>query len=374
MKISSKILSSIIVFTILTIAIIFVFKGYIEHNYVDNKVDNAYDFYNSQAPSLDEYAEYLVDNGFIVSKQEITPYSTPDNRVCHSSKGVISVSNVQGESIYATINEQVVNDIIHSVNIVSGIFVLMIFLNMLVYFLVIHIFVIKRVNDIKEAMDEFKMCPVATNLPSNFNDELTELNLSFNELTEVIVANQNDRDQLIGALSHELKSPLSKIKAMISMNQDGIEPYSDQEYLNEKVDGLIGDMNTEITKVIEFYREKQPVEQLDVSAIFNELLTNQGVEVKFDVVEPFIISAQQISVEMILKNIITNLEKYAVSDSIVVTINNDEIMIENKINDVVETNGSKLGNKINEYLASTQGLKVTNNEDNGVYNVVISKI
>jgi len=81
-------------------------------------------------------------------------------------------------------------------------------------------------------------------LPGNLSpddmDELHQLSVGFNQMTEKLEKNEEIRKQLIGDVSHELRTPLAFIKASIEGIVDGIIPSSPQSFLEiqEEIDRL----------------------------------------------------------------------------------------------------------------------------------------
>ena len=88
-------------------------------------------------------------------------------------------------------------------------------------------------------------------LPGNLSpddmDELHQLAVGFNQMTEKLEKNEEIRKQLIGDVSHELRSPLAFIKASIEGIADGIIPASPQSFLEiqeeiERLARLVNDL------------------------------------------------------------------------------------------------------------------------------------
>lgn len=64
----------------------------------------------------------------------------------------------------------------------------------------------------------------ATRLPEGRRDELGELAQSFNRLGEALLRHEQARREWVAASSHELRTPISVLRAQIEAMQDGIRP------------------------------------------------------------------------------------------------------------------------------------------------------
>jgi two-component system sensor histidine kinase BaeS len=71
-------------------------------------------------------------------------------------------------------------------------------------------------------------------------DEIGQLCKSFNTLAQTLAANEKSRALWIADISHEMRTPVSVIKAQIEAMQDGIRPLSQQnlDLLYDKTQGL----------------------------------------------------------------------------------------------------------------------------------------
>lgn len=72
------------------------------------------------------------------------------------------------------------------------------------------------------------------------SDELGQLCHNFNELANTLAANEKARKQWVADISHEMRTPLSVIKAQIEAMEDGIRPSSPENLalLKSKIDSL----------------------------------------------------------------------------------------------------------------------------------------
>ncbi len=87
----------------------------------------------------------------------------------------------------------------------------------------------------KLASGDFKV-----RIENTSRDELGELCENFNELAHTLMANEHARKQWVADISHEMRTPLSVVKAQIEAMQDGIRETSDKNLgvLKDKIDSL----------------------------------------------------------------------------------------------------------------------------------------
>src|SRR5690606_4046560 len=71
-------------------------------------------------------------------------------------------------------------------------------------------------------------------------DEIGQLCRNFNQLAQTLQANEQSRAHWIADISHEMRTPVSVLKAQIEALQDGIRPLDKQclELLHSKVSSL----------------------------------------------------------------------------------------------------------------------------------------
>ncbi|MBX2857463.1 MAG: HAMP domain-containing protein [Cellvibrionaceae bacterium] len=105
-------------------------------------------------------------------------------------------------------------------------------------------------------------------------DELGQLCNNFNELAKTLSANENARKQWVADISHEMRTPLSVIKAQIEAMQDGIRPATPKNLglLKSKIDSL----NSLINDLYELSLSDLGAltytkESVDISALIDEI-------------------------------------------------------------------------------------------------------
>lgn len=112
-------------------------------------------------------------------------------------------------------------------------------------------------NGFVSAVREMSTGNLGTRVPVESNDEVGELAAAFNDMVERLQSSfererdlENARKELFGAVSHDLRTPLASIRAMIESINDGVVADDDTKarYLTtiqsevENLSGLIGDL------------------------------------------------------------------------------------------------------------------------------------
>jgi signal transduction histidine kinase len=180
--------------------------------------------------------------------------------------------------------------------------------------------------------------------------ELAEVSAAFNEMAESIEQLFDARRQLVAWASHDLRTPLASLRAMIEALEDGLA--SSDEYLpaiREQVDRL----STRVDDLFELARIDAGLLLLDLeSSTLGELIAgclrsldaeararNVQLEARFNPSDPPVRIAPD-KVERVLLNLLTNAVRHTPSDgavSIVVEPDGDHVVV------AVEDTGTGLG-------------------------------
>ncbi|MCQ8883568.1 two-component system sensor histidine kinase EnvZ [Pseudoalteromonas shioyasakiensis] len=98
--------------------------------------------------------------------------------------------------------------------------------------------------------------------------EVIEVTRAFNQMSRGIAALENDRRLLMAGVSHDLRTPLTRIRLATEMMSD------DEDYLREGIIHDIEDMNAIIDQFIEYLRhhKREELELEDLNAIVSEVV------------------------------------------------------------------------------------------------------
>ena len=153
-------------------------------------------------------------------------------------------------------------------------------------------------------------------IPIRQHDELGRLSYAFNDMTQKIKEMIHARDQLLLDVSHELRSPITRMKVALEFLPTSKEKKNIQDDLAE--------METMITEILESERFKNGNGKLDlkqhnISQLISEVAENYkdtppGVRLK-NIPQKASLKIDLDRTRIVLKNIIENAIKYSTLDS-----------------------------------------------------------
>jgi signal transduction histidine kinase len=153
------------------------------------------------------------------------------------------------------------------------------------------------------------------------NDEISTLSLVFNKLMDQIIESQEKKDEFIGIASHELKTPLTTIKAYLQVLDSIENRQPNKQYIQKSSDNvnklqqLISDL-LDVSK-IQSGQLRLNIDEFDVDLLIDETIAAfQIVSVHHKIVRngPLIhqvISADRQRIEQVLINLLSNATKYS---------------------------------------------------------------
>ena len=147
------------------------------------------------------------------------------------------------------------------------------------------------------------------------NDELALLSQNFNTLIGEIKQLLQQKERLLSDVSHELKTPLAKIRLLIAM----VRP----EEKIQKIDRHIDYLDSIITNILISDKLTMPYTNLEIDKIKIQTLINQGIELSKNKkvvckeLNMSIVKCDVIKIAIVIKNLLDNAEKYAPSSQAV---------------------------------------------------------
>ncbi|NMM41310.1 two-component system sensor histidine kinase EnvZ [Pseudoalteromonas arctica] len=108
----------------------------------------------------------------------------------------------------------------------------------------------------------------STKLEEHGSTEVIEVTRAFNQMSRGIAALENDRRLLMAGVSHDLRTPLTRIRLATEMMSD------EEDYLREGIIYDIEDMNAIIDQFIEYLRhhKREELALEDLNAIVSEVV------------------------------------------------------------------------------------------------------
>ena len=143
------------------------------------------------------------------------------------------------------------------------------------------------------------------------SDELALLSQNFNKLIQEIKQLLQQKERLLSDVSHELKTPLAKIRLLIAM----VEPGDKIQKIDKHVDYL----DSIITNILISDKLTMPYANLDIDKIEIQNLINQAIELSKNKkvvsrdTNRTVIRCDVIKIAIVIKNLLDNAEKYAPS-------------------------------------------------------------
>jgi signal transduction histidine kinase len=150
------------------------------------------------------------------------------------------------------------------------------------------------------------------NVPVKGRDELGELTESFNSMKNRVKEMLHARDQLLVDVSHELRSPLTRMKVALEF----IEDEKVRENIGEDIDGL-EKMITEVleTERLKHLNGKLDTAEFDIIRLIREVSNEPGTsgrDISIDCPDtPVMINADRDLVRTVIRNVLENATKYS---------------------------------------------------------------
>lgn len=186
--------------------------------------------------------------------------------------------------------------------------------------------ILKPIKYLSAGVDELSKGNLDSNIPIKSRDELAYLSQSFNEMTKKIKNMIKARDQLLLDVSHELRSPITRIKLALEFIKD--------DKSKESISSDIKEIEVMITEILESERLKNENGKLKLTKCNVYNLLNEVAEYYKDSKPPLVIkdvskdlelNIDEIRIKLVFKNLIDNAIKYSHPQSRPVTIFVEEL-------------------------------------------------
>lgn len=143
--------------------------------------------------------------------------------------------------------------------------------------------------------------------------EVRRLTRTFNHMSSSIKRLIEERNLMMAGVSHDLRTPLTRIRLATEMMSSG------DEYLKESINADIDESNGIIDQFIDYIRpdEGLDTQQIDLTQLIHDVLlmqTDQGLEVDLELPEEAVrVACNPISIRRILNNLSGNSLRYGAS-------------------------------------------------------------
>jgi signal transduction histidine kinase len=178
----------------------------------------------------------------------------------------------------------------------------------------------RRIGAFAEAADRFGRNPDSPPLPEEGPYELRQAAGAFNRMQARIQRLVSDRTMMMAAVSHDLRTPLARVRFRINELEPPVRDAIAEE---------IQQMDELITQMLSFTRDALPHAErrrFDLSALAQSLvddLADSGADVTFRGPEKLTVEANLAAVRRVLGNLLDNALKYAGHARVELKVEND---------------------------------------------------
>jgi signal transduction histidine kinase len=176
--------------------------------------------------------------------------------------------------------------------------------------------ILKPVRWLNDGVREVSRGNLKHRVPLKRSDELRDLAAAFNDMTERIRDMLHTKEQLLLDVSHELRSPLTRVKVALEFLPDG--------RAKESITGDVAEMEKMINEILETARMhhlhgKLKVERVLLTDLLKDILSefeNQSPGVQAaDIPTGTAIKVDSEQIKTVFKNVLTNAVKFSNPDS-----------------------------------------------------------
>ncbi len=157
--------------------------------------------------------------------------------------------------------------------------------------------------------------------------EIVSVTRAFNHMSKGIKQLEDDRNLLMAGISHDLRTPLTRIRLAAEMMS------ADEDYLKAGIEHDIDDMNSIIDQFIDFirYDGKGKFEPADINRVIQDVVETEkksGRAIHFTPVPCPLIPFHTVGIKRVLANLIQNALRYTDDDiEIVLTIDEQQALL-----------------------------------------------
>lgn len=182
----------------------------------------------------------------------------------------------------------------------------------------------KPMRMMSEAAKSISKGDFSKRIPVWGDDEITELSVSFNNMTDSLSRLESMRRSFIANVSHELRTPMTTIGGFIDGMLDGTIEKDQQAYYMQIISDEVKRLTRLVQSMLNLAKlesgEMQPVrEDFDVSKVLFDVVIAQEQRIEqrklsiqgLDEIGPHVISADRDLIHQVIYNLVDNAVKFA---------------------------------------------------------------
>ncbi|WOO86656.1 hypothetical protein RZE82_05945 [Mollicutes bacterium LVI A0039] len=409
-KLSKEITQLNFLLVIIYFVMIFGAKIFIQNFYVDFKISKLEEFYNENIDTLtlEQLLEYADEQGFtstikpkkIIEKEALNSLLDPDikfsdytqylnmfNSIAGESSGpeepgtIIANFNGQSEPIHfadkdnlitLSLNSAIANDIV-LITMAIAIFTTLIFVVMIIS---VSLFINRRVgkplDKLSTYIDDIANLNVNNSLTFTHDDEIAKIGIALMNMEKDLNREIVNRNELLRAITHELKTPLAHIVTLMYLHKSEVGEYADFDFVNDQVQKIISENNELIQVTLNSLSETDKLKQEfnlkpfieNKIHTFEVYLTGKSIDLDL---HQYTFEANPVPLNLVFNNLLLNASKYSYS-FLSVTNNEGTVTI---ANDFKDNAGSGVGKTIITRLGEFENFDIKAYEEDGIYTTVI---
>jgi two-component system osmolarity sensor histidine kinase EnvZ len=140
--------------------------------------------------------------------------------------------------------------------------------------------------------------------------EVVSVTQAFNHMSKGILQLEDDRNLLMAGISHDLRTPLTRIRLASEMMS------VEDEFLKEGIEGDIDDMNKIIDQFIDYIRHdtKDTIESSDLNELLKEVIQAEKTQdrvIDYEENKISLVPIRYIAIKRVMANLIQNALRYS---------------------------------------------------------------
>ncbi|SPL71941.1 ATP-binding protein [Acinetobacter stercoris] len=160
---------------------------------------------------------------------------------------------------------------------------------------------------LQNAANNYSKTGTAPYLETNHGpQEIREVNQAFNRMIYTLDQTERDRRIMLAGISHDLRTPLTRIRLSAEM-------MSDDDFLKEGLIYDVDDMDAILNQFISYMRDgsDEELQETNINSLLQELVIQfKPLDIRFTPQELPVIPARSLSLKRLIGNLINNSKRY----------------------------------------------------------------